>query len=233
MATGRWASYGTGYGAKSVPAASVAVNPGREEILAFLMAYHPRLGARSEVQNIPKHLVVKIYSFIKRLPPALVTKQLDTYFRQQDPDAWDGIVQQIMTAAATGATTLDLDTMMLGSIPSCIGSCTELERLRLSGRGLVTLPAQIGYLTKLSSLTTYCCQVRFYPFELLNCTKLYVHGESLYIDLSSLLGRHGQRFPLIPSAVENVAQASLAGVDLAGVDAALCPWCRAAWLSFF
>lgn len=208
----------------------------REAILAIIMAYCPRPG-QSNVWNIPKPICVNIYTFMRN-PPALTTKMLDEHFRQRDQHTWDELVLQIMAAAEGQQKALTLETKCLASIPSCIGRCLELERLSLRGDGLVTLPAQIGQLSRLSYLQTYCCGVLFYPFELLNCKRLYVHGDSLYIDLSSLLGRHARKFPSIPSAKESHDCSSLkafrtadATLELHGVDATRCSWCRTAWPS--
>merc|ERR1712062_73892 len=99
-----------------------------------------------------------------------------------------------------------------------------------------TLPPQIGRLSKLSHLVTYCCNALFYPFELLNCKKLYVHGDSLCIDLSSLLGRRTRKFPYIPQATEACARSSeevlgtKATLEL-GMDVAPCSWCQSDWPS--
>jgi len=209
----------------------------QEAILALLMAYHPRLGAKSSVRKIPKPLVVKIYGFMRRKSPFLVSMRLDHYFRQGDPEAWDELVLQILVAAKNEEKTLTLATKSLASIPSCIGRCTELEKLVLMGVGLVTLPPQIGKLYKLSRLQTYCCHALFYPFELLNCKKLYVHGDSLYIDLNSLLGRRARKFPSIPSATEACSlspQADLSSQDTTldgSIDVAPCSWCQTNWPS--
>lgn len=209
----------------------------REAILAFVMAYCPRPG-QSNLRKISKSICVKIYRFMRN-PPALTTKMLDEHFRQRDQHTWDELVLQIMAAAEGKQKALTLETKCLASIPSCIGRCLEIERLTLRGDGLVTLPAQIGKLTGLSYLQTYCCGVLFYPFELLNCKRLYVHGDSLYIDLSSLLGRHAKKFPSIPSARESFDCSSLKAalgtadvtLELHGVDATRCSWCRTAWPS--
>eukprot|EP00930_Biecheleria_cincta_P060592 TRINITY_DN46230_c0_g1_i1.p1 TRINITY_DN46230_c0_g1~~TRINITY_DN46230_c0_g1_i1.p1 ORF type:complete len:360 (+),score=28.66 TRINITY_DN46230_c0_g1_i1:1-1080(+) len=212
-----------------------AANVG-ETILAILMAYHYRPGL-SHVQRIPKPIFAKISGFVRN-PPALVTKTLDEYYRQRDPDTWDGLVSQIMAASERQEKALALETECLASIPSCIGQCLQLERITLCGDSLVTLPAQIGNLTELSYLQTYCCGVLFYPFELLNCKRLYVHGDSLYIDLSSLLGRNAWKFPQIPSANESstchAAKAigrTEATLAFRGVDATRCSWCQTAWPS--
>lgn len=208
----------------------------RERMLAFLMASHPRLGAHSVWQKMPKPVVTKIYSFFQGYP---VTKKLDEYFRQRDPCTWDELVFKIMDAADRRAKTLTLETKSLASIPSCIGECTKLEKLSLMGQDLVTLPPQIGNLPELTYLQTYCCMVLFYPFELLNCKRLHVSGQSLYIDLKSLLGRKGNMFPRMPSTIKSCAgespqcsQTAIDGWDVKGADAAaMCSWCRAAWPS--
>ena len=62
----------------------------------------------------------------------------------------------------------------------------------------MTLPPEIGQCRSLEQLQTYTSRAHFWPYEMRRCKKLnHVHGNCIYIDMSSLFGR--LRFPDLPA----------------------------------
>mmetsp|Transcript_18974 Transcript_18974/g.21138 ORF Transcript_18974/g.21138 Transcript_18974/m.21138 type:complete len:286 (+) Transcript_18974:22-879(+) len=115
---------------------------------------------------------------------------VDVLMKEKYGKNWTDLEETILVAYRTNRESLTLRVTEAPIIPSCIGLCTNLKELKILGKQL-TVPREIGKLTELTHLQTYCCRMLFYPYELSYCSKLGgVGGSNLYIDLSSLLGRY-------------------------------------------
>lgn len=143
----------------------------------------------------------------------------DIYFKRDDPETWDKMAAECEASYKTSGISLVLVMGLCRSVPSIIGNCTKLQSLILYGTELITLPPQIGCLRELKQLATYGCGLLFYPYELTRCSRINrVHGDCLYIDLNSLIGR--RPFPLIPSASTSVSDSATATASSATASSA-------------
>lgn len=133
---------------------------------------------------------------------------VDTFFRRAAPEEWDEMERRILQAADKKETKLVLSSEKLASIPSFIGMCSNLQILDVFRfPHLLTLPKEIGLLSKLQKVNSYCSRIMFYPFELVHVMKSL---KPWYMDCNSYFGRNP--FPDIPVPsydLERVASESL------------------------
>ncbi|BCL37533.1 COR domain-containing protein [Nostoc sp. MS1] len=112
------------------------------------------------------------------------------------------LLQIIKQAARDNATTLDLSGKGLTTLPAEIGQLTNLSSLDLSENKLTTLPAEIGQLTNLSRLDLRGNQLTTLPAEIGQLTNL------------SSLDLRGNQLTTLPAEIGQLT--NLSSLDLRG-----------------
>ena len=129
----------------------------------------------------------------------------------------------IEKAAKLKATSLNLSSYQLTTLPAEIGELTNLTKLELAGNELSSLPAEIGKLTKLTSLNLNATKLSSLPAEigkLTNLTEINLDVNqlsSLPSEIGQLanlkeLGLNGNQLSSLPSEIGQLK--NLTGLDL-------------------